>query len=231
MQNIKSRILFEDNHLLAINKFSGELVQGDKTGDPTLLSTIKSFIKTRDNKPGNVYLEAVHRLDRPVSGVVLFAKTSKALTRVAKLFHDSNIDKKYWAIVSDMPPKLNDTLTHYLVKNGEKNKSFAYSQPKSNGKEAKLTYNFIGSTGRYHLLEVVLHTGRHHQIRSQLAKIGLPIRGDLKYGAPRSNPDGGINLHARSLTFTHPVTQETVTITAAPPKDALWDACKDIAKS
>lgn len=230
MQNIQDRILYEDNHLIVVNKLCGEIVQGDKTGDPSMIETIRSFIKGRDGKPGNVFLEAVHRIDRPVSGLVVFAKTSKGLSRMNKLFHDGEVSKMYWAIVGNLPPQNTQLLKHYIVRNPEKNKSFAYTEPKPNRKEARLTYTVLGTTGRYYLLQVELHTGRHHQIRAQLAKIGLPIRGDLKYGAPRSNPDGGINLHAYSLTFTHPVTSETVKIIAPPPSDTLWNACCEIAK-
>ncbi len=230
MQNIQDRILYEDNHLIVINKLCGEIVQGDKTGDPSMIETIRAFIKERDAKPGNVFLEAIHRIDRPVSGLVVFAKTSKGLSRMNKLFHDGEVCKMYWAIVGNLPPQNTQLLKHYIVRNPEKNKSFAYTEPKPNRKEARLTYTVLGTTGRYYLLQVELHTGRHHQIRAQLAKIGLPIRGDLKYGAPRSNPDGGINLHAYSLTFTHPVTNEPIKIVAPPPNDTLWNACCDIAK-
>jgi 23S rRNA pseudouridine1911/1915/1917 synthase len=222
------RILFEDNHLIAINKLCGEIVQADKTGDSCMVENLKSLIKQRDNKPGNVFLEAVHRIDRPVSGIVLFAKTSKGLTRMNKLFHDGDVSKIYWAVVGSPPPKSTDTLKHYIVRNPEKNKSYAYTEFKPNRKEARLTYKLLGTTGKYFLLEVELHTGRHHQIRAQLAKVGLSIRGDLKYGAPRSNPDGGINLHAYTLSFKHPVTNEIVNITAIPPADSLWNACYEL---
>jgi 23S rRNA pseudouridine1911/1915/1917 synthase len=231
MTSVGDRILYEDNHFIAVNKLCGEIVQGDKTGDTSMIENIRSFIKERDAKPGNVFVEAVHRIDRPVSGVVLFAKTSKGLSRMNKLFQDGGVSKIYWAVVGGMPPQNVDTLKHYMVRNPEKNKSFAYTEHKPNRKEARLTYKLLGSTGRYYLLEVELHTGRHHQIRAQLAKIGLSIRGDLKYGAPRSNPDGGINLHARSLCFIHPVTNEEITIVAPAPYDNLWDACNAIATS
>lgn len=229
MSDIGTRIIFEDNHLMAINKLCGEIVQGDKTGDVCMIEAIRDFIKKRDNKPGNVFLEAVHRIDRPVSGIVLFAKTSKGLSRMSKLFHDGEIEKVYWAVVGSVPPKNIDTLTHFMSRNPENNKSIAYTQSKSGRKEARLTYKLIGSTGRYYLLEVELHTGRHHQIRAQLAKVGLTIRGDLKYGAPRSNPNGGISLHAYSLKFTHPVSSEQLQILAPPPNDALWNACVELA--
>jgi 23S rRNA pseudouridine1911/1915/1917 synthase len=226
-----NRILYEDNHYIAINKLPSDIVQADKTGDTPLLVSIRELIKHRDAKPGNVFLEAVHRIDRPVSGVVLFAKTSKGLSRMNKLFHDGNINKVYWAVVGKIPPEPSGTLTHYLVRNSDKNKSFAYSLPKANAKEAKLTYRTIGSTGKYFFLEIDLHTGRHHQIRAQLSKIGLSIRGDLKYGAPRSNPDGGIHLHAVSLSFIHPVSGEEIKIIAPTPKDSLWDAFNDTVKN
>lgn len=228
MSGIDSRILFEDNHIIAVNKLCGEIVQGDKTGDVCMIQTIRDFIKNRDNKPGNVFLEAVHRIDRPVSGVVLFAKTSKGLSRMSKLFRDSGVVKIYWAVVGSVPKTSTEMLRHFMVRNPEKNKSFAYTQSKPGRKEARLTYNLLGSTGRYYLLEVELHTGRHHQIRAQLAKVGLTIRGDLKYGAPRSNPNGGINLHAYSLSFTHPVSNEPQQIIAPPPNDALWNACAEL---
>ena len=231
MQNLQDRILYEDNHLIAINKLCGEIVQGDKTGDESMLETIRNFLKKRDGKPGNVFLEAIHRIDRPVSGVVLFAKTSKGLSRMNKLFQEAEVRKFYWAIVDKIPPQSIDTLKHYMVRNPEKNKSYAYTEQKPNRKEARLTYKLLGSTGRYYLLEVELHTGRHHQIRAQLAKIGLSIRGDLKYGASRSNPDGGINLHARMLQFTHPVTDQMIKIVAQPPNDNLWNACCNIAST
>jgi 23S rRNA pseudouridine1911/1915/1917 synthase len=230
IQSFSDRILFEDNHLIAINKLCGEIVQADKTGDPSMLENIRAFLKERDSKPGNVFLEAIHRIDRPVSGLVLFAKTSKGLSRMNKFFHDGEVTKFYWAVVASTPPQNVDTLKHYMVRNPQKNKSYANTEAKPNRKEARLTYKLLGSTGRYYLLEVELHTGRHHQIRAQLAKIGLSIRGDLKYGAPRSNPDGGINLHAYSMQFTHPVTNELVKIVAPPPNDTLWKACNDIVK-
>lgn len=228
MSGIESRIIFEDNHLIAVNKLCGEIVQGDKTGDICMIQTIRDFIKSRDNKPGNVFLEAVHRIDRPVSGIVLFAKTSKGLSRMSKLFHDGDIKKIYWAVVGALPPKTTDTVSHFMARNPEKNKSFAYAESKAGRKEARLTYRLIGNTGRYYLLEVELHTGRHHQIRAQLSKIGLTIKGDLKYGAPRSNPNGGINLHAYSLSFTHPISNEQVQILAPPPNDVLWNACVEL---
>lgn len=229
MTELAKRIAYEDNHLIAINKLPGELVQGDNTGDQPLIEKVKELIKQRDHKPGNVFLGLVHRIDRPVSGLVLFAKTSKGLSRMSKLFHDGEVKKMYWAVVGTMPPIDSQILTHHLIRYPQKNKSVAYDTNRAGSKEARLTYTLLGTTGRYFLLEVELHTGRHHQIRSQLTKIGLPIKGDLKYGAARSNPDGGINLHAYSLAFEHPILNQPIKITANPPSDALWDACREIA--
>jgi len=217
------RILFEDNHLIAVYKTNHDIVQSDTTGDEPLIEQIKSFIKQRDGKQGNVYLEVIHRIDRPVSGVVLFAKTSKVLPRMNKLFHDGLVKKMYWAVVKSMPPKESDTLKHYLLRNTKQNKSYVYDTPKPESKESKLIYRVMGKTSSYYLLEIELITGRHHQIRSQLAKIGCPIKGDLKYGFPRSNLDGGIHLHSRSLSFIHPVSGEHVEIVANPPEDVLWN--------
>ena len=221
-------ILFEDNHIIAINKTNSDLVQGDKTGDETLADKVKLYIKDKYSKPGDVYLGVTHRLDRPVSGVVLFARTSKALTRLNNMFKEKEIKKTYWAIVKEKPPKAEDTINHYLVRNTKKNKSFAYDKEMKDSKNASLSYKIIASSDKYQLLEIDLHTGRHHQIRSQLAKIGCPIKGDLKYGFSRSNPDGGISLHAREITFVHPVKKESVTIKANPPQDKLWDYFVDI---
>lgn len=218
-------ILYEDNHLIAVNKKISDIVQADNSGDTPLEEKVKAYIKKKYNKPGDVFLGIAHRIDRPVSGVVLFAKTSKALARLNKMFqdHDEAITKTYWAIVANPPEPEEGTLTHYLTRDGQKNKSHAYNQPRSGAKKAVLKYRLIGSAQRYYLLEVTLLTGRHHQIRCQLAKIGCPIKGDLKYGAPRSNESGGICLHARSLSFVHPVRQERITITANPPlDDSLW---------
>jgi len=216
------RILFEDNHLIAVCKTNHDIVQSDPSGDEPLIEQIKSFIKQRDGKQGNVYLEVIHRIDRPVSGVVLFAKTSKVLPRMNKLFHDGLVKKIYWAVVKSMPPKESDTLKHYLLRNTKQNKSYVYDNPKPESKEARLIYKVMGKTSTYYLLEIELITGRHHQIRSQLAKIGCPIKGDLKYGFPRSNEDGGIHLHSRSLSFNHPVSGEQIEIIANPPDDVLW---------
>ena len=218
-------ILHEDNHIIAVNKKNSDIVQADKTGDEPLSEQVKAYIKKKYNKPGDVFLGIPHRVDRPVSGVVLFAKTSKALTRLNKMFqeHDNEITKIYWAIVSELPQEDEARLVHYLVRDTEKNKSSVYTRPRPGAKEAILEYKLINGSQNYFLLEVKLCTGRHHQIRCQLAKIGCPIKGDLKYGSPRSNPGGGISLHARSISFMHPVKQEMITITATPPlEDNLW---------
>ena len=216
-------ILYEDNHIIAVNKKSSDLVQGDKTGDEPLSEKVKSYIKKKYEKPGAVFLGVTHRLDRPVSGVLLFARTSKALTRLNKMFLEKEVKKTYWAIVKEKPQQETDTLNHYIVRNQKKNKSFAYEKEVKNSKLASLAYKLIASADNYYLLEIDLHTGRHHQIRCQLAKIGCPIKGDLKYGFPRSNPDGGISLHSRKIEFVHPVQKEQVSIIANPPKDSLWD--------
>jgi len=221
------QILFEDNHLIIINKRSGDLVQGDKTGDLPLSEILKIFIKQRDNKPGNVYLGVVHRLDRPTSGIVVFAKTSKALTRLNKAFADKTPKKTYWAVVKHRPNPEADELIHYLKRNPKQNKSYAHTNAVPESKKAILSYKLIKSLDNYHLLEVDLATGRHHQIRSQLSKIGSPIKGDLKYGFDRSNPDGSIHLHARKLEIMHPVTKKEVSIQApVPNQDAIWQACE-----
>ena len=226
-------VLYEENHIIAVNKKISDIVQADKTGDTPLSEEVKAYIKKKYNKPGDVFLGIPHRVDRPVSGVVIFARTSKALTRLNKMFqeHEKEITKIYWAIVGNLPEEDHAILTHYLVRDTEKNKSHAYNQPKSGSKEAKLEYKLLGSSQRYYLLEVKLYTGRHHQIRCQLAKIGCPIKGDLKYGFPRSNENGGICLHARSISFKHPVSQEMITITAKPPlEDNLWKVFYDSMK-
>ena len=217
-------VLFEDNHIIAINKRCGDIVQGDKTGDRTLGDDVKEYIRELYNKPGNVYLGVTHRLDRPTSGAVLFARTSKALTRLNELFkEDRAIHKTYWAVVDKNPEQLTAQLDHWLVRDPKQNKSFAYPNERKESKRASLTYRYIGSSDKFHLIEIELHTGRHHQIRAQLAAIGLHIKGDLKYGFPRSNSDGGIHLHARKIEFTHPVTGVLVTITAPPPNDPVWN--------
>lgn len=220
------QILYEDNHLIIVNKKCGELVQGDKTGDVTMMDDIKNFIKIRDNKPGNVFLGLTHRLDRPTSGIVIYAKTSKALSRMNEKFKKREIEKTYWAITSPLPANVavSDTLTHYLSKNSKKNLVTVFAQPTKDAKKAILHYNLIQKLDNYWLFEIELETGRSHQIRAQMSKIGASIKGDLKYGSPRSNKDGGIHLHARKVVFEHPVTKETIEIVAPVPEDALWQA-------
>ena len=221
------QIIYEDNHLMVINKKAGQLVQGDKTGDESLLESIKNFIKKRDEKPGNVFLGLVHRIDRPTSGLVIYAKTSKALSRLTVMVKNREVKKTYWAIVAKEMIAQQQRLVHYLQKNEKNNKAIVYIKPTAGAKEAILTYTVIKSLENYQLLEVDLETGRHHQIRAQLSKIGIPIKGDLKYGAARSNPDGGISLHARRLEFQHPVTKELIIIEApVPQNDAVWRACE-----
>ena len=216
-------VLYEDNHIIAVNKTNNDLVQADKTGDIALIDKVKDYLKKKYDKPGNVFLGVIHRLDRPVSGVVLFAKTSKALARMNQLFKEKHVDKIYWAIVKNKPEQPNGILKHYLVRNSKKNKSYSYPSPKKDAKEGELTYKLLSQSSNYFLLEIKLHTGRHHQIRSQLSKIDCPIKGDLKYGFPRSNKNGGISLHARKISFIHPVQKEQITIIANPPEDNLWD--------
>jgi 23S rRNA pseudouridine1911/1915/1917 synthase len=215
-------ILFEDNHLIIINKQVADLVQSDETGDEVLGDQVKAYIKRKYKKPGDVFLGIVHRLDRPVTGAVIFARTSKSLTRMNQQFKDHEVKKTYWAVVKNRPATEEGELVHYLVKDEKQNKSYAYPKPKGKAKEARLTYKLVGTTNNFYLLEVDLQTGRHHQIRCQLAKIGCPIKGDLKYGFPRSNPDGGIHLHARQIRFVHPVTKANIEIIAEPPQDQLW---------
>jgi 23S rRNA pseudouridine1911/1915/1917 synthase len=242
LELLKTRVLFEDNHLLIVNKQPGEIVQGDKTGDEPLVETLKLYIKEKYNKPGAVFLGVVHRLDRPVSGVVIFARTSKALSRMNEMFKTRDLRKVYWAIVGGQQSSVGSRqssvgsrqsavgsmqewvmLQHYLRRNEQQNKTYSYDTPGEGRQKAELRYRRIASGDRYDLLEIELLTGRHHQIRAQLAAIGLPIKGDLKYGAPRSNPDGSISLHARYVEFKHPVSKENIRIKAAPPKDPLWD--------
>lgn len=220
-------VLFEDNHLIAINKSVADIVQADKTGDIPLEDKVKQYIKNKYNKPGEVFLGVVHRIDRPVSGIVLFARTSKALARLNQMFQDKEIKKTYWAIVKDKPPKDSDTLKHYLARNTTKNKSFAYDRETNDSKLAILVYKIIDKSEKYYLLEIDLKTGRHHQIRCQLAKIGCPIRGDLKYGYGRSLDNGGISLHSRNMEFEHPVNHHPVKIIADPPEDKLWNFFKE----
>ncbi len=215
-------ILFEDNHLIAVNKKPGQLVQGDKTGDVSLDQLLKQYIKVKYEKPGDVFLGVIHRIDRPASGVVVFARTGKALARMNDLFRDKELRKTYWCIVKEMPEAEQTTLRHYLVKNESQNKSYAYDKPRQGTREAILDYRLVSRSDKYFLLEVLLHTGRHHQIRCQLAKIGSPVRGDLKYGYPRSNTDASISLHARSLEFLHPVRKEKVVLKAPAPDDPLF---------
>lgn len=217
--------LYEDNHIIIVSKRSGEIVQGDKTGDLPLSETVKQYIKEKYQKPGNVFLGVVHRLDRPVWGLVVFAKTSKALTRLNKMFRDGEVHKTYWAITKEAPPAEEGVLTDWLVRNERQNKSYAHSQETPNAKKAVLKYKVIAHSDHYHLLEVQLMTGRHHQIRCQLANMGCPIKGDLKYGAKRSNPDGSISLLAHSVAFVHPVSKENIVVEAPlPPQDRLWEA-------
>lgn len=218
------QVVYEDNHIIVVNKACGEVVQSDETGDKTLLDTVKDYLKEKYNKPGNVYLGLPHRLDRPTSGLVVLAKTSKVLPRLNKLFQTrGGVRKTYWAVVDKRPPKFQDTLEHYLLKNQVQNKSYGYNTPRKGSKFASLTYRHVASTERYHLLEIELHTGRHHQIRVQLNQINLHIKGDLKYGFKRPNKDRGIHLHARKIEFIHPVKKVPVTILADPPDDALWN--------
>lgn len=217
-------VVYEDNHIIIVNKRSGEIVQGDKTGDKPLSETVKAYIKEAYHKPGNVFLGVVHRLDRPVSGLVVFARTSKALSRLNEMFRVGDVHKTYWAIVKDKPAVEEGTLTHWLVRNEKQNKSYAYDREVPRSKKAVLHYRLIGCTDRYSLLEIQLMTGRHHQIRCQLARMGCPIKGDLKYGAPRSNPDGSISLLARKVELVHPVSKEPVSVVAPVPDDNLWQA-------
>ena len=219
------QVLYEDNHLLIVNKRIGDIVQGDKTGDLPLSEIAKQYIAEKYQKPGAVFLGVVHRLDRPTSGIVVFARTSKALSRMNKLFSERKTDKTYWTIVKKKLPKDSDTLTHFLVRNPKQNKSYANLKEVPNSKKAILDYRVLKNLDHYSLLEIDLKTGRHHQIRAQLSAIDCPIKGDLKYGFDRSNKDGGIHLHARSLTFLHPVKQEELSIVAPPPDDPLWNSC------
>lgn len=218
------QVLYEDNHLIVINKRVGDIVQGDKTGDKPLGDVVKEHLKEKYDKPGAVFLGVVHRLDRPTTGIVVFAKTSKALTRMNDLFKNRETQKTYWAVVKCKPQKPQDTLVHYLKKNEKTNTSKAHIKEVPESKKASLEYRIIAELQHYTALEVELHTGRHHQIRSQLSTIGCPIKGDLKYGADRSNQDGGIHLHARKLVFTHPVSKELITILAPTPNDPVWNA-------
>lgn len=215
-------IVYEDNHLIIIYKHSGEIVQGDKTGDVPLSEDVKCYLKEKYQKPGNVFLGVVHRLDRPVTGLVVFAKTSKALTRLNKMFRDGEVHKTYWAITKNLPPQSEGTLTDWLVRNEKQNKSYAYDHEVPHSKKAILKYRLIGQSDHYCLLEVNLMTGRHHQIRCQLAHMGCPIKGDLKYGAQRSNPDGSICLLAHHVEFVHPVSKQLISLDSPLPEDKLW---------
>lgn len=214
--------LYEDNHIIIVCKAAGEIVQGDKTGDTPLSDIVKEYIKTRYNKPGNVFLGVVHRLDRPVSGIVVFARTSKALARLNDMFRNGDVHKTYWAITRNAPAAAEATLTGWIVRNEKQNKSYVYDREVPQSKKAVLSYRAIGRSDNYSLLEVRLMTGRHHQIRCQLAAMGCPIKGDLKYGARRSNPDGSISLHARRIEFEHPVSHEHIAVEAPLPDDKLW---------
>ena len=221
------QVVYEDNHVIVVNKSSGEIVQGDKTGDLPLSGMVRQYIKEAYAKPGEVFLGVVHRLDRPVFGLVLFARTSKALERLNRMFANGEVHKTYWAITKNLPPKEEGRLENWIVRNEKQNKSYAYDTERPHSKKAILDYKVVGRTDNYCLLEVNLHTGRHHQIRCQLAHIGCPIRGDLKYGAPRSNPDGSISLLARRLEFVHPVSKQTIAVEAPLPDDNLWKALSE----
>ncbi len=220
------QVLFEDNHIIVINKRVGDIVQGDKTGDKPLSEVVKEYIADKYNKPGKVFLGVVHRLDRPTSGILIFARTSKALERLNKMLREKTIKKTYWAVVKTPPTKQQDTLINYLKKNSKNNKSTAYSKEIKDSKKAVLHYKIINKSDHYTLLEIDLETGRHHQIRCQLANIGSPIKGDLKYGFNRSNKNGGIHLHARKIEFIHPVKKENIMLSASVPKDVIWDIVK-----
>ena len=223
-------VVYEDNHLLVVNKAPGEIVQGDKTGDTPLVETLKLWLKEKYAKPGNVFCGVVHRLDRPVGGLVIFAKTSKALSRLNEMFRNGEVNKTYWAITRNLPPKEEDTLTHYITTTERNNKSYASLTEKKGSQKAVLKYRHIASTDRYHLLEVNLLTGRKHQIRVQLSAIGCPIKGDLKYGDKRSNPDGSISLMSHLIEFTHPVSCNKIDVTAPVPADKLWRALDESIK-
>ena len=225
------QVVYEDNHIIIVYKESGEIVQGDKTGDVPLSETVKDYIKTKYHKPGNVFLGVVHRLDRPVSGLVIFARTSKALTRLNAMFKDGDIHKTYWAITKNAPAIPEAALAHWLTRNEKQNKSYAYDREVPNSKKARLAYRVIGHTDHYNLLEVHLMTGRHHQIRCQLAHMGCPIKGDLKYGAKRSNPDGSISLLSHSVEFVHPVSHELIHLASPLPDDPLWHGIAETVKT
>ena len=219
------QVLFEDNHIVIVNKRAGDITQGDKTGDKPLSDVVKEYIKDKYNKPGDVFLGVVHRLDRPTSGIIIFARTSKALERLNKMLRDKTINKTYWAVVKNHPKKEKDTLINFLRKNPKNNKSTAYSKEIDGSKKAILHYAVLKKLDNYSLIEIDLETGRHHQIRTQLSNIGSPIKGDLKYGFDRSNKDGSIHLHARKIQFVHPVSKEQINLTAPTPKEVIWNAC------
>ena len=221
-------VLYEDNHIIIVNKRAGEIVQGDKTGDIPISETVKAYIKEKYQKPGNVFLGVTHRLDRPVSGVVVFARTDKGLSRMNEIFREGKVQKTYLAITSNRPPEDEGELRHWIVRNETQNKSYAYESDKPSGKEARLRYKIVGHSSNYYLLAIRLLTGRHHQIRCQLAKIGCPIKGDLKYGAKRSNPDGSISLHAWRITFEHPVSHQIIDVKAPLPEENIWNYFSDI---
>ena len=221
-------VVYEDNHIIIVNKTASEIVQGDKTGDTPLSETVKQYLKEKYSKPGNVFIGVTHRLDRPVSGLVVFAKTGKALSRLNEMFKNSEVKKTYWAVVKNLPREEEGELVNYLVRNEKQNKSYAYDKEVPGSKKAILRYRIIGRSQNYYLLEVDLKTGRHHQIRCPLAKMGSPIKGDLKYGSPRSNPDGSICLHARSIRFVHPVSKELIEVEAPVPPGNLWNGFETI---
>ena len=221
-------VVYEDNHIIIVNKTASEIVQGDKTGDTPLSETVKQYLKEKYSKPGNVFIGVAHRLDRPVSGLVVFAKTSKALSRLNEMFKNSEVKKTYWAVVKNLPREEEGELVNYLVRNEKQNKSYAYDKEVPGSKKAILHYRLIGRSQNYYLLEIDLKTGRHHQIRCQLAKMGCPIKGDLKYGSPRSNPDGSICLHARDIRFVHPVSKELIEVEAPVPPGNLWNGFETI---
>jgi 23S rRNA pseudouridine1911/1915/1917 synthase len=219
------QVLYEDNHIIIVNKRSGDITQGDKTGDKPLSDVVKEYVKDKYNKAGSVFLGVVHRLDRPTSGVIIFARTSKALERLNKMLRDKTISKTYWAVVKEHPKKEKDSLISFLKKNPKNNKSSVYAKEIEGSKKAILHYQVLKKLDNYSLLQIDLETGRHHQIRAQLSSIGFPIKGDLKYGFDRSNKDGSIHLHARKIAFIHPVSKEKITVVAPTPKEVLWDAC------
>lgn len=230
MRTKPPEILYEDNHIIIVNKRVSDIVQGDKTGDEPLDDVVKGYIREKYNKPGDVFLGVVHRLDRPVSGCVVYARTSKALTRMNELFRSKDVKKTYWAVVSDRPPEDEDTIRHFVKKNEKQNKSYVYNEEVKGSKAAELSYKIIARSVSFYLLEVDLHTGRHHQIRAQLSFIGCPIKGDLKYGSKRSNEGGGISLHSFRVSFIHPVKKELLTVTAPLPKEKTWNLFASHAK-